>query len=181
METDTVARMKMCRRVLKLLRNDTEIENPYQYSLYMNYKAFTDPLNPVCEKKKIRVSENTVGEHMGLTCYGRPTISSNTIVYLREISIFYGPEDSMIVLKCVGYSYCDLLEWFDKNDGSSFSELPAPIESIVAKKVPITADIKDLDYIFKNSKNKIYSMRYVCSFFLHFCFGNLTHLCLGFP
>lgn len=164
MEADITARMKVCRRVIKLLRNDTEVENRYRYSLYMNYKAFTDPLNPVCEEKKILLSLNTIEKHMSITCYGRPAVIAKNTVYLKEISILYGPKDSVIVLKCSGYIYCELLEWFEKNDGSSFAELPAPVESLVAKNVPETANINKLLHIFKNSKNKVYCMRYVYTY-----------------
>lgn len=166
-ETDTIKRATTCLHVFKLLRNDTTEMNPHRHSLYLDYKAFKVQSNPICEKKFTRISQNIVGEHMSLTCYNRLAVITNTTEYHKEISILFGPRDSVIVFRCLGNPYCELIEWFEKIDGIWFSELPVSFEKLAARNVPEIADVEELDSIFQQHKNKVYCMSLNNSHFIH--------------
>lgn len=129
--------------------------------MYLDYKAFKDDSNPICEDKVFRISEDILAKHTSLTCYDRQAVITNTKKYYKEISILFGPRGSVIVLKCSEHIFCELVEWFEKTDGIQFSELPAPLEKMVARNVPETADVEELDRIFQQHKNKVHCMRYV--------------------
>lgn len=168
-ETNISIRLKLCLRTFKLLRKVPTHDNPFRHSLYMNYDAFINSSNslyPVCEMRSVEsryIRSHTVGEHMNLTCYGHPAIPyENDSSFLREISIFLGPKNSVIVFKCShGYPNCTLLEWFEENEEPSFSELPTSHLDLLAMKVPRTVNKEKLNSIFKRFDEDVYKKRYV--------------------
>lgn len=157
------------------MRDDPHYRNPFKYSLYMNYEAFTsssDSLYPVCDTKYIEIDKNTFGAHKSMICYSRPAILPDNNPNFHKISIFLGTFESVIVLRCSDSFFCEIHEWYEKNEGSresSFFENPDNLYMVFNIPIPQTADTEELSSIFKGSNENILRMRYLfISFFIYF-------------